>query len=251
MFWGEKSVVVPAWRDSAAAVAFASLETVFALQGELVTRDGESSVIQVKAGGQVFYVKRYHATAGLRSWFGRARIRLEPRNLLWFRQLGLPAAEVVAYGEDFCGSRTLRGYLVTAEQPASRDLAWVAANRPELLQDAGWIESVIRQVAEVARTLHRHRFCHNDLKWRNILVSLEPVEPRICLIDCPVGQRWPLFLLRRRVIKDLACLDKVAKCRLRRTQRLRFFKLYRCCDRLSAGDKDMIRSVLAFFAGRE
>ena len=75
--------------------------------------------------------------------------------------------------------------------------------------------------------------------------------PGVHLIDCPVGQRWPAVLLRRRIIKDLACLDKVAKYQLSQTQRLFFFKEYTQRKRLSAADKRMIRKILPYFQGRE
>jgi hypothetical protein len=56
---------------------------------------------------------------------------------------------------------------------------------------------------------------------------------------------------RHRLIKDLACLDKVAKYHLSATQRLRFYLQYRDRNRLDARDKKRIRQVLGFFEGRE
>ena len=146
---------------------------------------------------------------------------------------------------------TFRGVLVTLAIENTADLASVVRDAPDLLQNRTWVAAVSNQVADIARTLHEHSFCHNDLKWRNILVTLEADDPRVYLIDCPEGQRWPAPLLQRRIIKDLACLDKVAKYQLSRTQRLRFFKDYRQIDRLSPDDKVMIRKILAYFEGRE
>jgi hypothetical protein len=40
---------------------------------------------------------------------------------------------------------------------------------------------------------------------------------------CPAGTFWWGPFLRYRIVKDLACLDKVAKYHLSRTQRLRFY----------------------------
>ena len=60
---------------------------------------------------------------------------------------------------------------------------------------------------------------------------------------------WPL--LHYRIIKDLACLDKVAKRVLSRTQRLRFYLQYRGRVRLSQSDKQRVRRILKFFEGRE
>ena len=96
--------------------------------------------------------------------------------------------------------------------------------------------------------MHDHHFTHNDLKWRNLLVN-EKAE--LFFIDCPTGSFWWGPLLRYRIIKDLACLDKVAKRVLSRTQRLRFYLQYRECNRLSGADKQRVLQILKFFEGRE
>ncbi len=233
------------------AVAFGSLDAVFALEGEWVAGDSESEVLRVVLGEQRFYVKRYFATKGLRSWLGFGRIRVEARNQLWFEQWGLPAARVVAYGQERVLTKTVRGALITEALENTRDLATLAHEQSPLLRNGRWVRMVSAQVADVARTLHTQRFAHNDLKWRNVLVTLDVDAPQIGLIDCPAGQRWWGPMLRHRIIKDLACLDKVAKYQLSRTQRLRFFKQYRKIARLSAADKQMIGRILAFFRGRE
>ena len=70
--------------------------------------------------------------------------------------------------------------------------------------------------------MHTDRFAHNDFKWRNILVDSDIDHPKVYLIDCPAGQRWFGPFLPYRIIKDLACLDKLGKYNLSRTQRLSF-----------------------------
>ena len=96
--------------------------------------------------------------------------------------------------------------------------------------------------------MHDQHFTHNDLKWRNLLVDAQPL---VYFIDCPNGAFWWSFMLRYRITKDLACLDKVAKYHLSRTQRLRFYLQYRRRRHLNESDKKRIRQVVAFFEGRE
>ena len=79
----------------------------------------------------------------------------------------------------------------------------------------------------------------------------EADTPRLYLIDCPSGEFWWGPFLRYRIVKDLACLDKVAKYHLSRTQRLRFYLDYAQKTRLDASDKKRLRHILRFFAGRE
>jgi hypothetical protein len=86
------------------------------------------------------------------------------------------------------------------------------------------------------------------LKWRNILVDR---DGKAYLIDCPWGSYWFGPMLRYRIEKDLATLDKVAKDCLSATQRLRFYLLYRRSERLNASDKQCVRRIVHFFDGRE
>ena len=125
---------------------------------------------------------------------------------------------------------------------------WLQLGIDPRLQDGAWVRGVSRQLAASTRVMHDHHFTHNDLKWRNLLVN-EKAE--LFFIDCPTGSFWWGPLLRYRIVKDLACLDKVAKRVLSRTQRLRFYLQYRGRDRLGARDKRRLRQVLKFFEGRE
>lgn len=81
---------------------------------------------------------------------------------------------------------------------------------------------------------------------RNAICSAFPY-----LIDCPSGGYWWGVFLHYRIIKDLACLDKVAKYVLTRTQRLRFYLAYSRVGRLDRKGKQDIRRILRFFEGRE
>jgi len=75
--------------------------------------------------------------------------------------------------------------------------------------------------------------------------------PKLWLIDCPGGSFWWGPFLEHRKIKDLACLDKLAKLHLSRTQRLRFYRIWAGCQRLQAADRQRIRAILDYFKGRE
>lgn len=138
--------------------------------------------------------------------------------------------------------------MITRELPRTEDLSVLAERNDPLLADRAWVDRVSQQLARYTRIMHEHRFTHNDLKWRNLLID---DEVRLYLIDCPNGDFWRGFWLKYRITKDLACLDKVAKYHLSATQRLRFYLQYRQRTRLNAADKCRIRHVLRFFEGRE
>ena len=142
----------------------------------------------------------------------------------------------------------MRGALITRELTRTEDLALLASRNDARLADRSWVERVSVQLARATRILHDRHFTHNDLKWRNLLVN---DQAELFFIDCPTGAFWWGPLLSYRKIKDLACLDKVAKYHLSRTQRLRFYLQYRGHERLSAADKRKVRSIVKFFEGRE
>lgn len=244
--------LAPEHATEALAKAFRSLDAVFALHGKQVAAAPMSNVIRVEVDGTYYYVKRYTGAGKnpLRRWFAPPRVKLEWKNLRAFAAWGIPTAKVVAYGLERRAGAFVRGAMITEEIPHTMDLAHVAREADPRLQDSAWVDAVSRQLAAITRTLHDHAFAHNDLKWRNVLVSTGDA-PTVYLIDCPSGMRWPGPLLSRRIVKDLACLDKVAKYELSRTQRLRFYHRYTGRAQLTAADRKRIRHILRYFEGRE
>ncbi|KMM83569.1 Lipopolysaccharide kinase (Kdo/WaaP) family protein [Pseudomonas taetrolens] len=234
---------------SSLADDFGTLDAVFALQGEHLTRDPLSDVIRVEREGVNYYVKRYTgAGKGLRRYLGRPRVKSEWQNLKRFAKWGIPTAEVVAWGLERRGAAYDRGALITRELPNTRDLSELAEHNDPLLKNRAWVDGLSRQLARYTRIMHDHRFTHNDLKWRNLLID---DQARLFLIDCPNGDFWRGFWLKYRITKDLACLDKVAKYQLSATQRLRFYLQYTGRSRLNAADKKRVRHIVRFFEGRE
>lgn len=232
--------------------AFSSLESVFALHGEAVTTSSLCSVDKVVLDGIGYYIKRYRrAGEGWAEFVGISKAKREAQNLLRFSQWQLPAAEVVAYGEDDWFTLPRRGVVITREIKDSTDLAELAKNSLPLFKNSHWLSSVLEQVADSTYVMHQHGFAHNDWKWRNILVVESNKNPQVHLIDCPSGMFWwgPFFEYRR--IKDLACLDKVGLQVLSYTQRLKFYFFYAKINKLTPEHKKNIRKILAFFKGRE
>ncbi|AQZ94813.1 lipopolysaccharide kinase InaA family protein [Halopseudomonas phragmitis] len=239
----------PEYATGHSGLAFADLDSVFALEGEFITRDPLSTVHRVWIGDRHYYLKRYHAAGKhLRRYLGRPRVVAEWENLLSFKAWGIPAATVVGFGMERRAGLFVRGAMITEALDNTTDLARLAEQQADCFKDPVWVRSVCHQVAHAARMMHDQRFVHNDFKWRNILVD---AKARVYLIDCPAGAFWWGPMLRYRIIKDLACLDKLGKLHFTRSQRLRFYRDYSGKQRLDAADKHFIRRVLKFFEGRE
>jgi hypothetical protein len=66
-----------------------------------------------------------------------------------------------------------------------------------------------------------------------------------------MGRKLPGPFLARGVVKDLACLDKVGRKALSRTDRLRFYLAYRQQQKLTRSDVREIDKICHFFDGRE
>lgn len=228
---------------------FGSLQAVFALQGRRLTRDPLSEVILVELAGVRYYVKRYWGGGkGLRRFVGRPRVKAEWQNLKNFAKWGIPTAPIVGYGLERRMGTFVRGALITRELENTLDMAHMAKQQDPRFGDSRWVAAISAQLARATRALHDHHFAHNDLKWRNLLVN-ERAE--LFLIDCPTGAFWWGPLLSYRMVKDLACLDKVASKVLSRSQRLRFYLQYCGRQRLNCSDKRRVRKIVKFFEGRE
>jgi tRNA A-37 threonylcarbamoyl transferase component Bud32 len=239
--WFVKEEVRNLFPDHAAAIG---------ALGQEINRNWMSRLVRCRDGDDHYYIKTYMSRGrGLRRFIGRSRTRAEWENLQAFVAMGIPTADLVAYGESGT-SGSYCGTLITREVRGTSDLATLAGNRHSLLGDRQWRLQIIGRLSESVRKMHGDGFVHNDLKWRNILVDVTD-DPAVNIIDCPLGRkmRGP-FLVRGR-IKDLACLDKIARKQLSKMERLRFYLAYKGENRLSVRDKKEIYRVLRFFEGRE
>ena len=239
--WVVKEEVRDLFPDHAAAIG---------APGEEINGNWMSRLVRYRDGDDYYYIKTYTSRGRwLRKFIGRSRTRAEWENLQAFVAMGIPTADLVAYGESYT-SGSYCGTLITREVIGTSDLAALADSGHSLLGDRQWRLQIIRRLSETVQNMHGHGFVHNDLKWRNILAHVT-VNPMVYLIDCPLGRKMPGPFLVRGRIKDLACLDKIARRQLSKMERLRFYLAYKGKSRLSVKDKKEIYRVLRFFERRE
>lgn len=232
-----------------AAELFSSIDASFALEGEKITWAPISEMIKVACDDKNYYVKRYTARGRrLSKWFGKSRILGEWKNLVFFQTIGIITPPIVAYGET--SNKNYRGCVITEEVENTVDLSDLAETNAPQLRNKQWLNHVSQQIADAARKMHAQGFAHNDFKWRNILVTKEAL-PTAYFIDCPVGRFWWGPFLQHRIIKDIACIDKVAKFKLSRTQRLRFYLQYTQKTKLDTADKKVLKKIIHYFDGAD
>ena len=169
-------------------------------------------------------------------------------------QFDIPTVRLVAYGEETRLFGTRKGLLVTEEIVGATDLVSHITQKASYLNRRRWVSRVTDRLSGYVRTMHEQGFVHNDLVWRNILADFVD-DAEVYIIDSPTGRRFKGILLspllKRGVTKDLACLDKVARKVLTRTQRLRFFLRYARLSKLDSAHKDKVRKILSFYEGRQ
>jgi tRNA A-37 threonylcarbamoyl transferase component Bud32 len=123
-----------------------------------------------------------------------------------------------------------RGYLVTEWIENTETAQAAAATRlRELAPSArtAWQASRCGQLASMLRRFHACGFDHRDLKLANLLVSRQPDNPRVWLLDLDGVRRWKR-LPRQRAVQNLARLE--VSCRVQgltsASLRLRFLREY-------------------------
>jgi len=243
--------IQPNYQNTPIAQQFSNIEKSWKTQGQRITESPLSDLIKTEINNTTYYIKRYwSAGKNLRKFIGTPRVQGEWQNLKFFQSLEIPIPNIIAYGQEKKWGLFQQGILITEHIPNTIDLNTLAQTNPNQLKQTTWLKKIITQLADYTNRIHNKQFIHNDLKWRNILVTLDN-NPQIYFIDCPIGQKRYGPLLKRGKIKDLACLDKMAKKCLSKTQRMQFYKKYKQINHLSTTDKKTIRKILNFFKNRD
>jgi tRNA A-37 threonylcarbamoyl transferase component Bud32 len=230
--------------------AFADLNGIRALPLQwLNPGDSMFRVATLKLNSKKYYVKIYYQAGRwfLRKYFGKSKLSKEWRNLCGFQNWNIPTATIAVYGKKRHLGFFKGGVLVTRALENAIDLKTLYHNGDWQNKPQAWRKSVIEQVALYTAIMHRHNFHHIDLKWRNILVRSIDSNPKVFFIDCPTGRLLPSWLMERAIVKDLACLNKLARYACSNTERLHFYHIYSGRSNLINQDRKRISRILRYF----
>lgn len=260
MFRRQTNVIVPAFEALLKAHQLADVDGVYRYSaGDIITRSGSTEVRRVTLGSgstaPTVFIKKYWISRPKQLWsgmfrgtfFGCPKARREYQNLAELRTMGLDAPEPISYGEERKAGWLIRSYLISKSVPAPKPLHEYI--RDELMAMTGDARrqtrrTLIANLAASTRRLHEKHFVHHDYFWRNILLSHGALD-HFYLIDAHKGRLEMLGENAPARANDLAALDAAAPRFFSRTERLRFFLLYRGHRRLDAPDKALLRRTLA------
>ena len=243
----ERLLVDPRYAPAFAARGWSSFASVFAYFLPDYARRRKMTVQRVTvptpAGDVDAFFKLYHLRASAWLFWMRApKARREFQNYQTFARLGVPAAEPIACGEERgVWGQLLRAIIITRTVPEACELDDFFRSGPPRAQR----DQISRELAEAVRRLHAAHFYYYDLVWRNILVSRAGDGVKVYFIDCPRGGKaW--FWRRRKLLRDLASLDKSASRLCSRPERLRFLLRYLEKSRPDAESRALARACLDY-----
>lgn len=257
----QTTVITPGFEALLRDHDLAGVEGVYrSAAGDIITQSGSTEVRRVVpgtgtgTGATALFIKKYWISRPQQLWsgmfrgtlFGCPKARREFQNLAMLRTMGLDAPEPVAYGEERKAGWLVRSYLISRGIPAPTPLhEYIRDYLPTLNGDlrSEARRTLVENLAAYTRRLHERHFVHHDYFWRNILLSGRSLE-HFFLIDAHKGRRWNPWSDSKARTSDLAALDAPAPHFFRRSERLRFFLLYRGHRTLDDADKALLRQTL-------
>jgi tRNA A-37 threonylcarbamoyl transferase component Bud32 len=249
VFLGESFQVAPAWRVALASVGISeNADWPRVAGGDLVSASSTGRCFRLVAGASgIVYFKRevYPVWKWLEFFLRPAKTRIEVFAYRRFRELGIPAPEVLAVGERRICGMLVAAFVVTREVPDTVDLQRFATQVWWLMEPrekACAYREIAGQLLTQLRTAHDAGVYHRDLKWRNILVQKTGAGYLPVWIDAPRAQ-FRRTGYQRGVIVDLSSLARVALSTTSRFDRMRFLCRYLGADRKPGDARSLYRAV--------
>ena len=202
------------------------------------------------------FLKR-HVTSDLCGWLRggfscRALLgpgSIEAHNVQRLRMAGVPTMQVIAHGQRVRRPWRVESFVLVEQIPNAMPLDDYLRERfgpPVPGPGDAQRRDLVTRLAHLVRRFHSAGFNHRDLYCCHVFVQDRAEQaPGLYLIDLQRVERRRWFR-RRWLVKDLAQLSYSAPAeRISRTDRMRFFRSYLGCGKLTAAHKRLARSVLA------
>lgn len=212
-------------------------DQVMALRGQVYRELENRRTQRVMLGEQAYFVKQHFGVGWKEIFKNLFQLKLPVLGAKneWYairrlQKLHVLTQEIVGYGRRGCNPAKQQSFLITRELPKNVSLEDFCRSWPNERPSFSVKQTIIREVARIARTLHENGMNHRDFyichflldleKYTNGLILLYLIDLHRAQLRKQTPERW--------VIKDLAGLYfSSLDIGLTQRDRLRFIKEYR------------------------
>ncbi len=202
-------------------IKFDSFESIWQHRnGETIKNIKKRSVIRIEINQhnqkKMIYLKRHNIEfvgfsrllSRFFSKYGLSQGRLEFENICDFRNSNLPTVVPIAAGEKLQHLFWAESFLITEDFHPYISLEAFLENQPQFFMDPTKKKVLLKEIASLARKMHKNGFNHRDFNATHVLFHYdnESDVPNIALFDLQRVERSRFFKFRWK-IKSLARLN--------------------------------------------
>ena len=201
--------------------------------GDCVSKSEITNCFKVKLeDGRSFFFKRYTYPKPKQSryWMRASKAQVESFGYAQLEKLQIPTLNVIGFGEKRTFGKLVAAYIITEGindsidlQQFARDI-WFDMSKDKRSQV--YLE-LRQQIFDQLSKAHQAKFFHQDLHWRNILVTQKNDQYKTTWIDCPRAdyRKLPINAKHGQMV-DLSCLARRSLDYLSRNERYRALSKY-------------------------
>ncbi len=220
--------------------------------GQAVSESEITNCFKVElADRRCFFFKRYTypASKQKRYWMRPSKAQVEVFGYAQLKKLGISTLNVIAFGEKRSFGKLVAAYIITEGIHNSMDLQQFARevwfDLPKSERSEIYL-NLRNQIFDQLNKAHRARFFHQDLHWRNILVTKENGEFKTIWIDCPRAVYRKLSInTKHGQMVDLSCLARRSLDYLSRSERYRALSAYLKINNLGWANRALFKEIQA------
>ena len=253
VFNGEVRFIEPAWLESLNALGFTQQNDWAHLStGSCVSESQITNCFKIELDdGRSIFFKRYTYPKQKRSryWMRASKAQVETFAYAQLKSLGIPTLNVIAFGESRTFGKLNAAYIITQGINDSMDMQQFAKqvwfDLPTQQRTAVYLD-LRTQIFNQLKLTHQAKFFHQDLHWRNILVTQENGCYKTTWIDCPrADYRMLPMNAKHGQMVDLSCLSRRALDYLSRSERYSALSTYLKINNLGWTNRSLFKEIQA------
>ena len=253
VFNGEVRFIEPSWLKTLESAGFTEQNDWSGLSpGSCVSESQITNCFKIGLNdGRTLFFKRYTYPKPKRSryWMRASKAQVETFAYAQLKRIGIPTLSVVAFGESRAFGKLNSAYIITEGINDSMDMQQFAKqvwfDLPEEQRTDVYLE-LREQVFNQLKLAHQANFFHQDLHWRNILVTQENGNYKTTWIDCPRAayRKLPMNSKHGQMV-DLSCLGRRALDYLSRSERYSALSTYLKLNNLGWTSRSLFKEIQA------